>query len=93
MPGAVYMDHGSRSDPIVPGKIDRGGAIDLISPGGLVSKHSGGQATSGYLVQVEKLSMAEMEEWVKQYPEAFQREYDPASGLRFNAWVQESEKQ
>jgi hypothetical protein len=29
-----------------------------------------------------------MEEWEKQYPGAFQREYDPASGLRFNAWVE-----
>jgi hypothetical protein len=28
-----------------------------------------------------------MEEWQKQYPEAFAREYDTASGLRFNAWV------
>ena len=89
MPGVAYMDHGSRGDPIVPGKIDRGGAIDLISPGGLISPHAGGQATSGYLVQVEKVSMAEMEEWKNQYPEAFEREYDPASGLRFNAWVEE----
>jgi len=32
--------------------------------------------------------MEEMEEWKKQYPEAFAREYDPASGLRFNAWVE-----
>jgi hypothetical protein len=32
--------------------------------------------------------MAQMEERKKQYPEAFEREYDPASGLRFNAWVE-----
>jgi hypothetical protein len=32
-----------------------------------------------------------MEEWKKLYPEAWQREYDPASGLRFNAWVEASE--
>jgi hypothetical protein len=25
---------------------------------------------------------------MKQYPEAFQREYDPASGLRFDAWIE-----
>ncbi|GAH59866.1 unnamed protein product, partial [marine sediment metagenome] len=24
----------------------------------------------------------------QQYPEAFEKEYDPASGLRFNAWVE-----
>jgi len=29
-----------------------------------------------------------MDEWMTQYPEAFEREYDPASGLRFNAWVE-----
>jgi len=88
MPGVVYMDHGSRSDPIIPGELDRGGAVNLISPGGIISKHAGGQATSGYLVEVEKVSMGQMEEWMKQYPEVFEREYDPASGLRFNAWVE-----
>ena len=31
--------------------------------------------------------MAQMEEWRTKYPEAFAREYDPASGLRFNAWI------
>jgi hypothetical protein len=25
---------------------------------------------------------------MKQYPEAFQREYDLASGLRFDAWIE-----
>jgi molybdopterin guanine dinucleotide-containing S/N-oxide reductase-like protein len=88
MPGVAYIDHGSRSDPIDPGKLDRGGAVDLISPGGLVSRHAGGQATSGYLVEVEKVTLGQMEEWKKQYPAAFEREYDPASGLRFNAWVE-----
>jgi trimethylamine-N-oxide reductase (cytochrome c) len=43
--------------------------------------------TSGYLVEVEKVSMAQMEVWREQYFEAFEREYDPASGLCFNAWV------
>jgi molybdopterin guanine dinucleotide-containing S/N-oxide reductase-like protein len=88
MPGVSYVDHGSRVDWIIPGKLDRGGAINLISPGGLVSKHAGGQATSGYLVEVEKVTLAQMEEWKKQYPDAFEREYDPASGLRFNGWVE-----
>jgi len=88
MPGVVYMDHGSRSDHIIPGELDRGGAVDLISPGGITSKHAPGMAVSGYLVEVEKVSMGQMEEWKKQYPEAFEREYDPASGLRFNAWVE-----
>jgi trimethylamine-N-oxide reductase (cytochrome c) len=88
MPGVVYMDHGARADSIIPGKLDRGGAINLISPTGITSKHCLGQATSGYLVEVEKVTMAQMEAWRKQYPEAFEREYNPASGLRFNAWVE-----
>jgi molybdopterin guanine dinucleotide-containing S/N-oxide reductase-like protein len=87
MPGVVYMDHGARVDWIDPGKLDRGGAINLIAPEGIVSEHCPGMATSGYLVQVEKVTTAEMEEWKRKYPEAFSREYDPASGLRFDAWI------
>jgi len=89
MAGVVYQDHGARVDSIIPGKLDRGGAIDLISPAGIISKHCAGEATSGYLVEVEKVSMSQMEEWMKLYPEAFKKEYEPASGLRFNAWVEE----
>jgi anaerobic selenocysteine-containing dehydrogenase len=88
MPGVVYMDHGARVDWIIPGELDRGGAINLISPYNITSKNCAGMATSGYLVEVEKVTLAQMEEWQKQYPEAFEREYDPASGLRFNAWVE-----
>jgi hypothetical protein len=62
-------------------------AINLISPEGITSKNAAGMATSGYLVEVEKVSMTEMEDWRKKYLEAFAREYEPASGLRFNAWV------
>jgi len=88
MPGVSYVDHGSRVDWIIPGKLDRGGAINLISPSKTISKNCAGMASSGYLVEVEKVTLAQMEEWRKQYPEAFEREYDPASGLRFNAWVE-----
>ncbi len=88
MPGVAYVDHGARVDWIIPGELDRGGAINLISPIGTISKNISGQATSGYLVEVEKVPAAQMEEWKRKYPEAFNREYDPASGLRFNAWVE-----
>jgi anaerobic selenocysteine-containing dehydrogenase len=87
-PGVVYVDHGARVDWIVPGELDRGGAINLISPEKTVSKNCPGMASSGYLVEVEPVSMAQMEEWKKRYPEAFHREYDPAAGLRFNARVE-----
>jgi molybdopterin guanine dinucleotide-containing S/N-oxide reductase-like protein len=88
MPGVVYVDHGARVDWIIPGELDRGGAINLISPTAVTSKHCLGQATSGYLVEVEKVTMAQMEEWRTKCPEAFEKEYDPASGLRFNAWIE-----
>ena len=54
LPGVVYVDHGARHDPLVPGKVDRGGAINTIAPNGLTSKNCCGQATSGYLVDVQK---------------------------------------
>jgi len=38
-------------------------------------------------VDVQRVSPAQMEEWRTKYPEAWEREYDPACGLRFNAWV------
>jgi len=88
MPGVVYVDHGARVDMIIPGKLDRGGAINLISPYNITSKNAAGMATSGYLVEVEKVTMSQIEEWRRDYPEAFEREYDPAAGPRFNAWVE-----
>jgi molybdopterin guanine dinucleotide-containing S/N-oxide reductase-like protein len=93
MPGVVSQDHGARADMIVVGPdeyIDRGGANNLLSPENGTSQNCWGMATSGYLLEAEKLTMEEMEEWKKKYPEAFEREYDPASGLRFNAWVEGS---
>lgn len=91
-PGVVYQDHGARIDPIKIGKVDRGGAINTISPDGIISKNCVGQATSGYLVEVEKLSLDELEQWKRENPEAFERKYDPAAGLCFDAWVEGSSK-
>jgi molybdopterin guanine dinucleotide-containing S/N-oxide reductase-like protein len=91
MPGVVYQDHGARADMITAGPdeyIDRGGANNLISPENGTSQNCRGQATSGYLVEVGRVSMEQMEKWKKRYPAAFERDYDPASGLRFNAWVE-----
>jgi predicted molibdopterin-dependent oxidoreductase YjgC len=89
MPKVSYIDHEARIDWIIPGKLDCGGAINLISPTKTVSKNCPGMASSGYLVEVKKVSMTQMKEWKKQYPEAFERGYDPCSGLRFNGWVEE----
>lgn len=95
MPGVAYMDHGARTDMIATGPdkyIDRGGAINLISPYNITSKNCVGMATSGYLVEVEKVTVQQMEEWKKKYPNAFDREYDPASGLCFYTWVEKDVK-
>ena len=87
IPGAVYMDHGARADWIIPGELDRGGAINTTAPNNTISKHATGMVSSGYLIEVEKVTVAQMEAWKQKYPEAFKREYEPAAGLRFNSWV------
>jgi anaerobic selenocysteine-containing dehydrogenase len=84
MPGVVYMDHGARYDPIVPGELDRGGAINTITPHKTTSKRATGMVVSSFLVEVERANIDDLR---KQYPEAFEREYNPASGLRFNARI------
>ena len=89
MPGVAYVDHGAKVDWIIPGELDRGGVINLICPIGVTSKNISGQTTSGYLVEVEKVSASQMEEWREKYPVAFNREYEPASGLHFNGWIEE----
>jgi anaerobic selenocysteine-containing dehydrogenase len=90
LPGALSMDHGARADLINVGSdgfLDRGGANNLISPINGISQNCWGMATSGFLVDVQKMTMAEMEAWREKYPEAFARAYDAAAGLRFDAWV------
>jgi trimethylamine-N-oxide reductase (cytochrome c) len=79
MPGVVYMDHGVRYDPIVPGELDRGGAINTITPHNTTSKNATGMVVSSFLVEVEKVNLEELR---KQYPEAFRRPYHAGAGLR-----------
>jgi hypothetical protein len=79
MPGTVYMDHGARYDPIVPGEIDRGGAINTITPHNLTSKNATGMVVSSFLVEVKK---ADLEALRNKYPEAFARPYQADAGLR-----------
>ncbi len=80
MPGVVYVDHGARYDPIVLGELDRGGAINTITPHLGASKNCrGAMVVSGFLVQVERVNLDELR---KQYPEAFNRPYHRAAGLK-----------
>jgi len=98
-PGVVYADHGARVDMITCEDdaysdretkwINRGGTINNLSPANTISQNCPGMVVSAYLVEIEKLDPAEMEEWRKKYPEAFARDYDPAYGLKYGAWVEE----
>jgi len=87
MPGVCYVDHGARLDPIAAGKIDRGGAINTITPASITGKHSTGMATSGFLTEVRKVPDAEMDEYRRKYPEAFNRQYDEAYGVCLDGWM------
>lgn len=89
MSGAVSIDHGARYDPIVPGELDRGGAINTITPHNCTSKNCPGMAVSGFLVEVER---ADLDDLRKKYPEAFKRPYDAAAGLRFERVLARGDK-
>jgi trimethylamine-N-oxide reductase (cytochrome c) len=78
MPGAVYVDHGARYDPIVPGELDRGGAINTLTPHNLTSKNATGMVSSGFLAEVERTDMDDLR---RRYPEAFARPYHVGAGL------------
>jgi trimethylamine-N-oxide reductase (cytochrome c) len=82
-----YVDHGSRLDPIIPGVLDRGGAINCITPTSMTGVNSTGMAVSGFLVEVEKVTDAEWIEWKRDYPEAFARKIDPAQGVCLDGWL------
>ena len=86
MPGNIIVAKGARVDPIAP-HIDRGGSTNLISPEKGVSKHCWGFAVTGYLVDAQKLETDEYDQWKKEYPESFERPYDPATGRTYDSWV------
>jgi len=88
MPGTVYVDHGARYDPIVPGVLDRGGAINTITPHKPISKNATGMACCSFLVECERVNIEELK---KQYPEVFNRPYDSASGLRYERMLHKDE--
>ena len=83
-PGVIYMDHGARYDPIVPGELDRGGAINTITPHKTTSRRATGMVVSSFLAEVESVNIDEIR---KQYPEAFERKYNPACGLCLDARI------
>jgi anaerobic selenocysteine-containing dehydrogenase len=87
MPGVIYVDHGARWDPIVVGELDRGGAINTLTPRMRTSKNAAGMVSGGFLLDVERVNLDEL---MKQFPEAFARPYDKGSGLRFERVLSKS---
>ncbi len=87
IPGTVYIDHGSRYDPIDPETLDRGGAINLITPNSTISRKATGMVVSGFLVGLAKVTDEEMEGWKEKYPEAFARTIDEACGVCLDGWL------
>ncbi|MCL2110774.1 MAG: molybdopterin-dependent oxidoreductase [Clostridiales bacterium] len=87
VPQTVYVDHGARFDPIDPLWLDRGGAVNLITPHAISSKNATGMVVSGFLVAVEKVMDEEMGAWMKKYPEAFARKVDPDCGVCLDGWL------
>ncbi len=80
MPAVVYVDHGARYDPIVPGVIDRGGAINTITPHNTTSKNCAGMVTSGFLVEC---AVADLDGLRRDFPEAFSRPSHYGSEQKF----------
>jgi molybdopterin guanine dinucleotide-containing S/N-oxide reductase-like protein len=89
MEGVLSVDHGARYDPIVLGELDRGGAINTLSPRMRTSKNCAGMVSGGFLVDVEPVNLDELG---KQYPEAFKRPYNQAAGLIFERVLVKGEK-
>lgn len=89
MPDVIYIDHGAKWDPIVPGEIDRGGAINTIVPRHTTSKNAVGHAVSGFLADIEK---TDIEGLKKKYPEAFERPFNPNAGPGLDAILDGGDK-
>ncbi|NLO27067.1 MAG: molybdopterin-dependent oxidoreductase [Actinobacteria bacterium] len=87
MPQVAYMDHGARWDPIIPGEVDRGGVINTLTPHNIISKKATGMVVSGFLVEVARVTDEELAAWRRDYPEAFDRDYDLATGVSLSGWL------
>ncbi len=88
MQGAVRFDKAGGDDQLSP-DINRGGNPNSINVGPEMHKHGYGLACQYYLCQLEKITGEQMDEWRKDYPDAFERDYDPQYGPLFSGWVEE----
>jgi trimethylamine-N-oxide reductase (cytochrome c) len=53
----------------------------------MTSKHATGMATGGFLAEVARVTDAEWAQWRRDYPEAFARKTDPATGVCLDGWL------
>jgi trimethylamine-N-oxide reductase (cytochrome c) len=88
IPGAVRMEKAGGGHHIIAGELHRGGNTNSINAGWSFSRNVYGLACTHFLVEVEKVTGAQMQEWRENYPEAFARDYDPAYGPFFSGWVE-----
>ncbi len=88
IPGAIDMEKGGGDDFIIPGELNRGGSSNLICPKNGFSPNAPGLGCCGYLVELEKVTGEQMEEWRKNYREAFNRVYNPSYGIMFSDYIE-----
>ncbi len=89
MHGTLQISQGQGDDCIIREALNRGGNASSICPVGNQSPHVNGQCTYTFLVEAEKVTGDQMDEWRESYPEAFNREYDPAYGQSYRNMVVE----
>jgi len=53
----------------------------------MTGKNSTGMATSGFLVEVAKVTDEEMAGWKREHPGAFARKLDYAAGVCLEGWL------
>ncbi len=89
MPEVISTDHGPKYDPIVPGEVDRRGAINTIVMHKVTSKNAAGMATCGFLAEIERVDLDELR---RKYPEAFDRPFHQCAGTGVDAFLYKGDK-
>jgi trimethylamine-N-oxide reductase (cytochrome c) len=88
IPGALRFEKAGGGHHIIPGELHRGGNVNCINVKENFSRNVYGMACTHFLAEIEKVTGAQMQEWRENYPEAFERDYDPAYGPFFSGWVE-----
>ena len=95
--GTIGMEKAGGGHHIIPGELHRGGNPNCINPDHNMSLRAYGGCYTGFLAQIEKVTMAQWDEWRTNYPEAFARgpeegkygtAYDPAYGPSCSGWIE-----